>query len=176
MTTIAYPGYGATDHAMQDYLNLFVHSVLCTHSNNRQKVAFSPKALSYRPLTEGGPLVWVVEGNTDIDGVAELSTIRPMVMDASDTFAYFVPDKTMSQSLFPKIDIYPTSEPILVVYKNYRGETAVRKISPLRLMYGATEWHPEPGWLMEAMDEDKGQLRSFAMTDMIPAIPEKKEA
>ncbi len=56
-------------------------------------------------------------------------------------------------------------EPITMRYTNWRGETAMRTIRPLRLRYDATEWHPEPGWLLTAWDTEKDAERDFALSD-----------
>ena len=59
-------------------------------------------------------------------------------------------------------------EPLTFIYRNWRGEVAERKVIPLSVHYGATEWHPEPQWLMRAFDLDKQAERDFAMADMSP--------
>lgn len=51
-------------------------------------------------------------------------------------------------------------------YKNYRGEVSERTVRPIRIYHGATEWHPEPQWLLEAFDMEKDAVRAFAMCDM----------
>ncbi len=55
---------------------------------------------------------------------------------------------------------------IMVKYTNWRGETSLRKILPIRIWYGATEWHPQSQWFMDAYDTDKEALRSFALKDI----------
>jgi predicted DNA-binding transcriptional regulator YafY len=55
---------------------------------------------------------------------------------------------------------------IEILYTNYRGETARRKIVPWSLRYGSTEYHPEPQWLLEAFDLEKKAGRTFAMHDI----------
>jgi predicted DNA-binding transcriptional regulator YafY len=65
-----------------------------------------------------------------------------------------------------------TSDPaeaqaVRIRYRNYRGETAVRHIKPCHIRFGATSWHPEPQWLLEAIDLDKGAERSFALADIL---------
>ncbi len=55
---------------------------------------------------------------------------------------------------------------IKIVYRNYRGETAQRKVVPQRLWFGATTWHPEEQWLLDAVDVEKGAQRSFALRDI----------
>lgn len=59
-----------------------------------------------------------------------------------------------------------TDRAIRIVYTNYRGETALREIVPQRVWYGATDWHPEEQWLLDAVDLDKGASRSFALRDI----------
>ena len=56
-------------------------------------------------------------------------------------------------------------QPVRLNYTNWRGETAERTILPLRIWYGATDWHPEPQWLLTAMDVEKGAERDFALKD-----------
>lgn len=56
--------------------------------------------------------------------------------------------------------------PVRIVYTNYRRQTAVRSIIPERVWFGSTEWHPEPQWLLDALDVEKGERRSFAMADI----------
>lgn len=55
---------------------------------------------------------------------------------------------------------------IEVVYTNYRGETRKRTIFPDRVYYGTTEWHPEPQWLLRALDLEKNEMRDFALKDI----------
>jgi predicted DNA-binding transcriptional regulator YafY len=55
---------------------------------------------------------------------------------------------------------------IRISYTNYRGETARREIVPQRVWFGATEWHPEEQWLLDAIDLEKGAQRSFALRDI----------
>lgn len=56
-------------------------------------------------------------------------------------------------------------EPVRITYRNYRGETAQRVITPQRVWFGSTEWHPEPQWLMAAFDHEKQANRDFAIKD-----------
>jgi predicted DNA-binding transcriptional regulator YafY len=55
---------------------------------------------------------------------------------------------------------------VRILYTNYRGETALRTVVPERIFFGSTEWHPEPQWLLEALDIEKAQNRTFAMKDI----------
>lgn len=58
------------------------------------------------------------------------------------------------------------SRAVRVVYTNYRRETSERTIVPERLWFGSTPWHPEPQWLLDALDLEKGERRSFAVADI----------
>lgn len=62
----------------------------------------------------------------------------------------------------------PVGEPLELPYKNWRGEISTRKIQPIRIEFGATEWHPEPQWLLVARDIEKNAERSFALRDFNP--------
>lgn len=55
---------------------------------------------------------------------------------------------------------------VKIKYTNYRGETGVREIEPIQIWFGATEWHPELQWLLDAFDIEKGAQRSFAVKDI----------
>lgn len=55
--------------------------------------------------------------------------------------------------------------PLVINYRNYRGEEAVRQIVPRRVWFGSTEHHPEPQWLLDAFDLEKQADRTFAMRD-----------
>lgn len=59
----------------------------------------------------------------------------------------------------------PEDPPIDVVYKNHRGETAVRSIIPLRVFYGQTDFHREPQWLLHCYDVDREAERTYALQD-----------
>lgn len=52
------------------------------------------------------------------------------------------------------------------VYRNWRGEIDTRHARPIRMFYGATDYHPDAQWLMEMHDIDKDAVRIFAMKDM----------
>lgn len=56
-------------------------------------------------------------------------------------------------------------EPARITYTNYRGETAERTITPKRVWYGISDWHPEPHWFLTAFDHDKNADRDFALRD-----------
>lgn len=55
--------------------------------------------------------------------------------------------------------------PVTLIYTNYRDETSERTITPQRVWYGSTEWHPEPQWLITAFDHKKHASRDFTLKD-----------
>lgn len=59
----------------------------------------------------------------------------------------------------------PTA-PLTFIYTNHRGETGQRKVIPMSVRFGSTEWHPKPQWLLRTWDLDKNAEREFAMGDI----------
>lgn len=55
---------------------------------------------------------------------------------------------------------------VTIRYTNWKGETGVRRIVPQRVYFSSSEWHPEPQWIMDALDLEKGAERSFAIKDI----------
>lgn len=52
-------------------------------------------------------------------------------------------------------------------YVNYRSEVSRRKVIVHNISYGTCEpWHPDPQWIMYALDLEKNEFRYFAMKDM----------
>ena len=66
----------------------------------------------------------------------------------------------------------PAGGPVTLAYTNYRGERRDRRILPRTIYFGATEWYPEPQWILCAWDVDKGAVRDFALAGFAPA-PER---
>ena len=71
------------------------------------------------------------------------------------------PYAALSQHLHGDGDV----PPLRITYRNWRGEVSERNIVPQSVWFGATEWHPEPQWLLSALDLDKGAVRDFALAD-----------
>jgi hypothetical protein len=53
---------------------------------------------------------------------------------------------------------------VRIDYTNWRGERTIREVTPVRLWYGANEWHKERQWLLTAVDAKKGERRDFAVS------------
>jgi hypothetical protein len=53
-------------------------------------------------------------------------------------------------------------------YTNHRGERRVRRVQPLSdgLQFTSNEYHPEPQWLMFAVDPETDRVKTFAMQNI----------
>ena len=52
-------------------------------------------------------------------------------------------------------------------YKNWKGVTSIRTVTPINIWFGHTEWHKDDQWLLLALDEDKQAERNFAIKDIL---------
>lgn len=55
---------------------------------------------------------------------------------------------------------------VLFEYVNHRGYTATRTVTPLTFYFGTRTWHPTRQHLFDGFDHDKGERRTFAMTNV----------
>lgn len=62
--------------------------------------------------------------------------------------------------------ILPVPDEVRILYTNWKGERAWRRIIPLAIWKGDTQWHPEVQVLLKAFDIDKGAERDFACRDI----------
>lgn len=53
--------------------------------------------------------------------------------------------------------------PVALDYTNHEGVRGVRRVKPLLIDYGTTDWHPEPGFLMPCWDMDRGAYRIYSL-------------
>lgn len=65
--------------------------------------------------------------------------------------------------------------PVTLTYTNWRGDTEVRRIIPRCIWWGSTAWHPEPQWILTALDVDKDKERHFALKDFGQPITVRDE-
>lgn len=56
---------------------------------------------------------------------------------------------------------------VVIEYKNWKGKISTRSVEPVAIWFGSTEWHPEKQYFMRALDTDKGELRDFALKDIV---------
>ena len=64
---------------------------------------------------------------------------------------------------------------VSVLYKNWKGVTAWRRVQPQRLWFGASAYHPEAQLFLKALDLDKNETRDFAVRDIQEWDPEDAE-
>lgn len=57
-------------------------------------------------------------------------------------------------------------EVVEIVYTNYRGVRAHRRILPQQIWFGKNQWHPQDQWLLEAFDLGKQAIRTFSMKNI----------
>jgi hypothetical protein len=55
---------------------------------------------------------------------------------------------------------------VWIDYTNWRGQRSRRRIMPIRIEFGSTEYHPEPQWFVVAIDIEKTDERKFSMKDI----------
>lgn len=48
-------------------------------------------------------------------------------------------------------------------YRNHRGEEGYRRVRPISLRYGTSDYYKEPQWLLLALDLEKDAEREFAL-------------
>lgn len=69
-----------------------------------------------------------------------------------------------------RVGVKPYGAPLEFGYTNWRGEFAIRRAIPMAPHFGATEWHPEPQWLLTMWDVEKDAERDFAINDISRAL------
>ena len=50
---------------------------------------------------------------------------------------------------------------VRIAYTNWRDEATTPLILPRRIFWGSNEYHPEPCWLIEAIDIEKDEFRTY---------------
>ena len=48
------------------------------------------------------------------------------------------------------------SQDVVIDYTNWRGRRRDRRIRPVRVWFGSSDWHKEDQWLLEAVDLENG--------------------
>lgn len=57
-------------------------------------------------------------------------------------------------------------------YINYKGERKIRQVIPQKLVFGTTPHNSNKGWLLEAIDTEKNELRLFVLNHIQRIIGE----
>ena len=55
---------------------------------------------------------------------------------------------------------------VFIDYTNWRGKRREREIVPLALTFESNEWHPDAQYMIEAIDEESGEHRCFALANI----------
>lgn len=57
-------------------------------------------------------------------------------------------------------------KPVLIDYTNWKGNRRSRKVLPIAILFGTSQWHTEAQWLLSAYDleEVDRPIKQFAMT------------
>lgn len=50
-------------------------------------------------------------------------------------------------------------------YTDYKGVRSLRRILPVRMVYGSSQWHKE-GYYIVAIDLDRDEIRTFSIQDI----------
>lgn len=58
------------------------------------------------------------------------------------------------------------SRRVVIDYTNWRGIRRLRCIEPRGIQFKSTKHHPEPQWLMVAIDREDGKQKDFAIKDI----------
>jgi|GEM_PF-6989585 len=66
----------------------------------------------------------------------------------------------------PEVLHYLDRKTVVIDYTNHRGERAERKVIPLSVWFGKTQYHRTAQWLLMAHDVEKRGRRDFAMKDI----------
>lgn len=56
------------------------------------------------------------------------------------------------------------NDEVYCYYTNWKGKTELRKVRPIEVWFGSTQYHEEPQWLLRAFDVE-GKLKDFALRD-----------
>ena len=76
-------------------------------------------------------------------------------------------DAQNNESALPEVvTAQMNSNPIKVRYTNYRGETAVRTIIPIKFLFGSNEYHKDEQWLIELYDVERKAMRVYALKEI----------
>lgn len=55
---------------------------------------------------------------------------------------------------------------VIMDYTNWKGSRRERRIIPLDMFIGSSEFHPQEQWLMKAIDLEDNVVKSFAMSGL----------
>lgn len=70
--------------------------------------------------------------------------------------------KPESLNLASTISMHPT--PLVIDYTNWKGERRNRRVMPLTLWFGVSEFHDEAQWFLRAIDLERNVMRDFSLS------------
>jgi predicted DNA-binding transcriptional regulator YafY len=76
------------------------------------------------------------------------------------------------ETLLGSVTDSPSRE-VTIDYTDARGERGLYRVLPVEIVYSSNLWHLEPQWLLQAVDERKKALRSFAIKDIHAWRPDR---
>jgi hypothetical protein len=135
---------------VQVYLDKYGATIRCEGSGYTIEVP--PGAMRVEPLSGPEPGVVVEEDCVEITVMSEQAPRNNPCED-------IVPGTGHMETL-------SSSREVSILYRNWKGEVAWRRIVPLSIRFESSQWHPVPQWIMRALDIDKEAERSFAIVDI----------
>jgi hypothetical protein len=66
---------------------------------------------------------------------------------------------------------YSNETELKMKYTNWKGETTIRTIKPIKVWFGTTEFHKGKHWFLKAIDIEKQAERDYAMDDILKIYP-----
>ncbi len=55
---------------------------------------------------------------------------------------------------------------VRIDYTNWQGVRRWRTVLPVAISFEATEWQPEPQWLLEAVDQETNTTKKFSLREV----------
>jgi hypothetical protein len=60
--------------------------------------------------------------------------------------------------------VYNPEQVITLKYTNWKNETAIRRVVPIRTYFGTNSFHPGRHWLLEVYDVEKEDQRTYLLS------------
>jgi len=90
---------------------------------------------------------------------------KTIFIDKPELFDFYL-DEMRAWQIKNHLSSLVNKEELIFNYVNWKGEEGQRRVSPVRVWFGATEFHVSRQWFMLAYDLDKKQMRDFTIKDM----------
>jgi hypothetical protein len=103
----------------------------------------------------------------------EFKALQEFLKETGFHAEYLAYNKFHQQVALRLVKELPQKQSVDILYKNWRGEVAVRRILPETIFFGSSSWHPTPQWLLHAYDTERQAYRDFAIQDIASWTPIK---